>query len=122
MTEKRFTVHRTIGMLPAFYVNDNLSDKVVIDQIIHKYEADRLCELLNSLNDENEQLKYTLSAYMVDLNNCKGKCSTLEIENEQLKKEIKKLETFKKILDYAEKDMEERVDWQSYCEKEFEGL
>lgn len=43
-------------------------------------------------------------------------------ENEQLKQEIKKLETFKKVLDYAEKDMEERVDWQSYCEKEFEGL
>lgn len=57
MTEKRFTVHRTIGMLSAFYVNDNLSDKVVIDQIIHKYEADRLCKKLNALNDENEQLK-----------------------------------------------------------------
>lgn len=51
-----------------------------------------------------------------------NKLNKLYDENEQLKQEIKKLETFKKILDYAEKDMEERVDWQSYCEKEFEGL
>lgn len=43
-------------------------------------------------------------------------------ENQTLKEEIKKLDTFKKILDYAEKDMAERADWQAYCEKEFEGL
>ena len=40
----------------------------------------------------------------------------------ELEKEVDKLQTFKKILEYAEKDMEERADWQAYCEKEFEGL
>ena len=61
MQEKRFTVHKTIGMFHAFYVNDNLTDKVVIDQIIHKYEANRLCDKLNELHEENEQLKETLN-------------------------------------------------------------
>ena len=45
---------------------------------------------IGKLKKENEQLKYTLGAYMVDLNNYKGKCSALEIENEELKKELKR--------------------------------
>ena len=57
MTEKRFTVHKTIGMFHCFYVNDDLRDKVVMDNIIHKYEANRLCDKLNELHEENEQLR-----------------------------------------------------------------
>ena len=45
-----------------------------------------VCPLLNDIDSENAHVKYSLSAYMVDLNNCKGKCSVLEEENEQLKK------------------------------------
>ena len=44
-----------------------------------------VCPLLNDIDSENAHVKYSLSAYMVDLNNCKGKCSVLEEENEQLK-------------------------------------
>lgn len=43
-------------------------------------------------------------------------------ENNELKQELGKLNTFKRILDYSQKEKEERVDWQSYCEKEFGGL
>lgn len=45
-----------------------------------------VCPLLNDIDSENTHVKYLLSEHMVDLNNCKGKCSTLEEENEQLKK------------------------------------
>ena len=40
----------------------------------------------------------------------------------ELQKELQNLQTFKKILEYAEKSMKERADWQAYNEKEFEGL
>lgn len=40
----------------------------------------------------------------------------------ELQEELQNLQTFKKVLEYAEKDMEERADWQAYIEKEFEGL
>ena len=97
MSEKRFTVHRTIGMLSAFYVNDNLSDKVVIDQIIHKYEADRLCKKLNALYDENEQLKKEIGNLEHTKEFCAECCERLEKENEQLKSEIRKVQR-----DYAQ--------------------
>ena len=63
---------------------------------IFEYSGERLfneeiVKKLNILSKENEQLKYSLSAHMVDLNNYKGKCSVLEEENEQLKSENKKL-------------------------------
>ena len=77
MTEKRFTVYKTIGMLHCFYVNDDLTDKVVIDQILHKYEADRLCKKLNELNDENKQLKTDLTRTKVALNSLQETYSKL---------------------------------------------
>ena len=40
----------------------------------------------------------------------------------ELQEELQNLQTFKKILEYAEKDMKERADWQAYNEKEFGGL
>lgn len=49
----RFTVHKTIGdYIPCWYVNDNKTDKVVMDGISYKFEADRLCEKLNELDSE----------------------------------------------------------------------
>lgn len=39
----------------------------------------------------------------------------------KLEKELEKLQTFKKILDYAEHEID-RGEWEAYCEKEFGGL
>ena len=60
MTAKRFEVYKVIGSFHEWSIEDNLNDKVVFGCIMHKYEADRLCGLLNELNDENEQLKEQL--------------------------------------------------------------
>ena len=56
MTEKRFTIKPQDDY---FGVTDNYSgDKVnVVNGIRTEIEAEWLCELLNELNDENEQLK-----------------------------------------------------------------
>lgn len=59
----------------------------LIDMVTRKhydYVSD-VVDVLNDLDSENTHLKYSLGAYMVDLNNYKGKCSALEQENEQLK-------------------------------------
>ena len=45
-----------------------------------------------------------------------------ETRIKELQEELQNLQTFKKVLEYAEKDMGERADWQAYNEKEFEGL
>lgn len=58
MTE-RFQVYKTIGQFHAWYINDNYEDIVVVDNIMHKYDADRLCAKLNQLNNDNMQLKQT---------------------------------------------------------------
>ena len=60
MTEKRFKVYKVIGSFHEWSIEDTTDDKVVFGSIMHKYEADRLCEILNSLADENEQLKKEL--------------------------------------------------------------
>lgn len=54
---KRFKVYKVIGSFQEWSIEDTTTDKVVFGSIMHKYEADRLCEKLNELNDENEQLK-----------------------------------------------------------------
>ena len=64
-----------------------------------------VCPLLNDIDSENTHVKHSLSAYMVDLNNCKGKCSVLEEENEQLKEEIKDLNDV--LARYEEKELQE---------------
>ena len=68
-----------------------------------------LLDCLNALSDENEQLKYNLSAYMVDLNNCKGRCSALEIVNEQLKQQVNDLSKENIHLDARVMDLQERL-------------
>ena len=57
MTEnKRFKVYKVIGSFHEWSIEDTTNDKIVFGSIMHKYEADRLCECLNSLADENKQL------------------------------------------------------------------
>lgn len=60
MTEKRFKVYKVIGSFGEWSVEDTVDDKVVFGSIMHKYEADRLCDKLNELADENEQLEKIL--------------------------------------------------------------
>ena len=94
MTEKRF----------AYIKNSSITQYQSIPiQKIGKgkpFHCQGLVDELNKLWNENEQLKERIK---------------------ELEQEIEKLDTFKKILEYAENDSD-RVDWQSYCEKEFEGL
>ena len=86
MTGKRFTIEEKCR------IRDNTTSHLM--NIANNVDTKIVCDLLNELHEENQQLK----------------------------QEIKELDTFKKILEYAEKDNEERADWQAYCEKEFEGL
>ena len=100
MTEnKRFEVWKTIGSFHCWYIEDVIDDKVVVDNIMHKYEADRLCDNLNELFDENEQLKQSLKNKMESDDyweqKAKERVNKLEKENEQLKKE---LNTFKPVV------------------------
>ena len=98
MTEKRFVYYEHKG---ADYILENPNtDLDFIEMLGDCLEAEEIVDLLNCLNDENEQLKQRIK---------------------ELEQEIEKLDTFKKILEYAEKESD-RVDWQSYCEKEFEGF
>ena len=76
------------------------SDGKYWDRLSNKYVTiDHLFYLVEKLEKESEQLKYSLSAHMVDLNNYKGRCSALEQENESLKEENKflqnKVKTYK---------------------------
>ena len=98
MTQKRFVYYEHKG---ADYILDTPNKSLdFIEMLGDCLEAEEIVDLLNCLNDENEQLKQRIK---------------------ELEQEIEKLDTFKKILEYAEKESD-RVDWQSYCEKEFEGF
>ena len=76
-----------------------------------QYNRGGLVRLLLEMKEENEQLKYSLSAHMIDLNNYKGKCSKLEEENEQLKSRIsvydKSLKSLQEITDRKLKENEQ---------------
>ena len=82
MTAKRF---------PRFVQSWNRQDGAYIfdRQIPTKYNSIWVCmDIMNDLAEENEELKYSLSVYMVDLNKYKDRCSVLEQENEKLKKDL----------------------------------
>ena len=51
-----------------------------------------MLKLLNTLYEENEQLKHTLSAYMVDLNRYKDKSNKLKTKNKVLEQDIQDYE------------------------------
>ena len=98
MTQKRFVYYDHKG---ADYILDTPNKSLdFIEMLGDCLEAEEIVDLLNCLNDENEQLKQQIK---------------------ELEQEIEKLDTFKKILEYTEKESD-GVDWQSYCEKEFEGF
>ena len=67
MTVKRFEVYKVIGSFHEWSIEDNLNDKVVFGCIMHKYEADRLCGLLNELHEENMMLKGEVAHYKLTL-------------------------------------------------------
>ena len=54
MTEKRFTVKPQNDL---FGVNDNTAEYNVVNGIPTELEAEWLCDTLNSLHKENEELK-----------------------------------------------------------------
>lgn len=119
MTEnKRFVIHQIM-------VQDT-EKKVPTTLWQNTEQQKKFCDELNAMDETINNLSEHLEKALqdnVDLNNSKNiAIAELQTENKKLKEEIKKLDTFKKILDYAEKDMAERADWQAYCEKEFEGL
>lgn len=133
MTEKRFELRLCSNGTYYVYENGTLTD-IDFDKF-NKESAYALVEEVNALYEEKEQLRKENDMFSCELSvsankeisrNCR--IAELEEENEQLKQrikeleqEIEKLDTFKKILEYAEKESD-RVDWQSYCEKEFEGF
>lgn len=97
MTEKRFEYNHVEGFQPFIYdVNDNH----MVDDL------EIICELLNDLNDENEQLKFENIELSVD--NKELKCTNIELnnENEQLKQELQDIYKLidKKIEEYAKYD------------------
>ena len=55
MTEKRFRVFK-FPDVDKFGVSDDIAE-VTVAFCDKKWEADSLCDLLNELSDENEQLK-----------------------------------------------------------------
>lgn len=73
MNEKRFVVCKKGDVE---YIEDN--------SCIQLYGFDVVCEMLNSLNDENEQLRK-------ERNNLAEECSELFKQNGRLKKENEKL-------------------------------
>ena len=88
MTEKRFTIKPQDDL---FGVVDNYSaDKVcVVNGIRTEIEAKWLCNVLNDLNDENEQLKSTINTLTCDNTKMKKVLNTTKKENEHIKQVIK---------------------------------
>lgn len=101
MTEKRFkNVGKDIFQYGEWWCSTN-----------GEHCADVITTTINEFIEENEQLKYTLGAYRVDLNNHKYKCNALEEENKQLKNEIEK-------LSYANEDLlEEKRIWKQMSDE-----
>lgn len=90
---KRFEVYKVIGSFHEWSIEDNVTDNVVSRSIMHKYEADRLCEKLNELNDENQKLKNsdTVQEFERRLINLININKELINDNRKLKEEVKEL-------------------------------
>ena len=90
MTGKRFTIKSQDDL---FGVVDNYSpDKIcVVNGIRTEIETKWLCNVLNNLNDENEQLNHRIKKLQNDLNNYSeifNELNGLIDENEQLKQQL----------------------------------
>ena len=58
MTQKRFNYHiDEVGVYYYVYDTTKKSDDRIILELNTKYDAIEVCNMLNELNDENEQLK-----------------------------------------------------------------
>ena len=89
MTKKRFNYHiDEVGIY--YYVCDNTKkgDDRIILEFNTKFDAIEVCNLLNSLNNENEQLKIFLEALKEELSLANRDNDALEKENEQLKQQL----------------------------------
>ena len=105
MTGKRFNCHVKFSAMPnGIMVLDyeRHGDEQTVIEDISREKAHRVMDRLNELNDENEQLKKTISMYsdatksdMREIKELMQDIEELQKENEQLKKE---LESFKPII------------------------
>lgn len=77
MTEKRYYLQ--CDEINAWSIHETDGDVIVFDLL--KSDAEVVCDLLNQLNDENEQLKSS-NMEMEDY------CARIEEKNEQLKQTI----------------------------------
>ena len=81
MTEKRFNMEYVHGNTTIWHITD--CGEHIPDE--------KLCDLLNELNDENEQLKKALVELKEIGDYQEGRIKELDKENEQLQEEIKDL-------------------------------
>ena len=112
MTKKRFTIKQQDDYFGV--VDNNTDDKTcVVNGIRTEIEAEWLCDSMNKLNDENEQLKQQnrelqgeLQDKELGLNLWNAENTILEEDKKQLQKENKELkqenEYFKELLDEYE--------------------
>lgn len=115
MTEKRFTVIGNIGT--DKYSLDNLYDNGTYIGTM-SIGSELICYLLNSLNDENKQLKKQVINLKVELDTHKHPLwSTREAEriineikdeNEQLKKDYQQLHQIESRLRVRIKELEQK--------------
>jgi len=126
MIEKRFTIKPQDDL---FGVVDNYSaDKVcVINGIRTEIEAEWLCKDMNTLNDENEQLKSKnrglqseLQIFKEDVTHSNQIINKLNDENEQLKKDCTVLiyhnQEYRKENEQLKADKQALID---FIKKEF---
>lgn len=92
---KRFEVYKVIGSFHEWSIEDNVTDNVVSRSIMHKYEADRLCEKLNGLNDELGKYRIlyaskekTAEVLLRDGIALEHEIKSLKTENQKLKQTI----------------------------------
>lgn len=90
MTEKRFTTKSQDDYFGV--IDNNVGDNVCVVNGIHTLiEAEWLCEVLNSLINENEQLKKDLKIIEEHRKQETEYTARLEEKNEQLKSELRNL-------------------------------
>ena len=94
MTEKRY---KSIGANLECpngmeYMLIKRNDGFNVCQVCSKYTAKEIVDELNSLADENEQLKQTVSDWSGSYDELFEDVKRLEEENEQLKQQLKELQ------------------------------
>lgn len=87
MNKKRFRVEKQI--FDGYCIVDNTVDGYCAYE---KQDLQRLCDSLNELADENEQLKKQIGNLEHTRDFCAECCERLEKENEELKSEIRKMQ------------------------------